>query len=176
MSPMRRISDEKHDITAYTPMSGRILGEDGSVYNLVDFLLTADFGSANSGIAHAVSNISDWTQFTGHTMSVSPLDIVLYDGVLYQNRTGVITGDAPPDDADNWTVLRGWQGKSAYETAVDNGFTGTSDDWLDTLRTKSPGVFTVSIDDGNLYFIAGDDTRNPFVIEDGNLYYTWEDI
>ena len=90
MSKVEPVSDEIHDISAYTPMSGRVLGEDGKAYNLVDLLANTSVGG----------------------------------------------NDLPP--------------------------------------TVGLGVFTVSLEDGNLYFIADEGIRNPFIIENGNLYYTWE--
>ena len=51
MPKIEPISDEIHDIDNYTPMSGRILGEDGKAYSLVELLLNANAGNngGNSG-------------------------------------------------------------------------------------------------------------------------------
>ena len=170
MAKVDPISNEIHDINAYTPMSGRVLGEDGKAYSLVELLLNAGTGGGGNSFlksvptyddlpkpasnykdelyfvqestgglfsfmgvykyprgfyaanadgeweqvpinvevsdnAFTIVNITDWAAFVEFTKTVKPLDIVLYNGVLYQNRTGEIT-DAPPDaDAGNWRVF-----------------------------------------------------------------------
>jgi len=95
MAKTEPVSDEIHDISAYAPMSGRLLGEDGKAYNLVELLASIGM-NGNCG------------------------------------------GNGLPPSA-------------------------------------ALGVFTVSLEDGNLYFIADEGVRNPFIIENGNLYYTWEE-
>nr|AXS01381.1 hypothetical protein [uncultured bacterium] len=166
------VSDEIHDIEAYTPMSGRVLGEDGKMYNLVGLLQNAGFnGGSNGGTifksvaayddlpppagehrdelyfvqtstgglfgfigaykyprgfyavnaediweqvpisvsvsdnAFTIVNITDWAAFRDFTGTVNEKDVVLYGGVLYQNLTGGVTSDPPPDDVDNWVIL-----------------------------------------------------------------------
>ena len=51
---------------------------------------------------------------------------------------------------------KGDPGKSAYELAVDAGYTGTVDDWLESLK-GAPG-HTPYIGDNNNWFINGVDT------------------
>ena len=156
MAKVDPISSEIHDINAYTPMSGRVLGEDGKAYSLVDLLLNAGTGGGGNSFlksvptyddlpkpasdykdelyfvqestgglfsfmgvykyprgfyaanadgeweqvpinvevsdnAFTIVNITDWAAFVEFTKTVRLLDIVLYNGVLYQNRTGEIT-------------------------------------------------------------------------------------
>lgn len=44
-------------------------------------------------------------------------------------------------------------GKSAYEIAVENGYTGTQTEWLDSLKGKNPSVGT----NGN-WWVGDEDT------------------
>ena len=38
------VNGKQYDIEAYMPQTGRIIGEDGRAYNLVDLLKSASFG------------------------------------------------------------------------------------------------------------------------------------
>lgn len=60
-------------------------------------------------------------------------------GTKAQGESGVYCGaEEPTDDSDVWIDPNGeatnLQGKSAYEIAVDNGFVGTEQEWLESLR------------------------------------------
>lgn len=72
----------------------------------------------------------------------------------------------------------GARGKSAYQVAVDNGFEGTEEQWLDSLE-GSPGIsMTTShavgfyvTDDGHLMCsYVGDEAPAYYIGEDGHLY------
>lgn len=56
--------------------------------------------------------------------------------------------------------LESWRGYSAYEVAVNNGFEGTEQDWLDSLKGRDGGVSTVNgkahDENGNVQ-LAGED-------------------
>ena len=46
-------------------------------------------------------------------------------------------------------IPRGETGKSAYQVAVDNGFSGDENDWLNSLRPEiAPNIFGVAWDGG----------------------------
>ena len=45
----------------------------------------------------------------------------------------------------DYTVKNGTNGKSAYEIAVENGFKGTEEEWLDSIRTKKPKIGNVAL-------------------------------
>lgn len=49
----------------------------------------------------------------------------------------------------------GEPGKSAYDIAVENGFEGTQEEWLDSLKGKSA---TIAIDSNGNWLIDGEDT------------------
>ena len=56
----------------------------------------------------------------------------------------------------------GSNGKSAYEIAVDNGFVGTEQEWLESLKGedgKDATAPTVEIDDGGYWVINGKATN-----------------
>lgn len=57
----------------------------------------------------------------------------------------------------------GIRGQSAYEVAVNNGFEGTEQEWLDSLQGP-PGV---CIDKSGFFSLEGD--------EDGNLWVVFAD-
>lgn len=56
--------------------------------------------------------------------------------------------------------LESWRGYSAYEVAVNNGFEGTEQEWLDSLKGRDGGVKTVNgkahDENGNVK-LAGED-------------------
>lgn len=41
-------------------------------------------------------------------------------------------------------VLEEWRGYSAYEVAVRNGYEGTEEEWLESLKGRDGGVATVN--------------------------------
>lgn len=49
--------------------------------------------------------------------------------------------------------INGMTGKSAYEIAVDNGFSGSEKEWLQSLRATTP-----HIGENNHWFIGDQDT------------------
>ena len=86
----------------------------------------------------------------------------------------------------------GADGKSAYEVAVDNGYVGTEQEWIKSLKgeqgekgdrgdsgvtTPINGFFTMYIDeDSNLYVLSETDMSGVFEYDDttGNLYFVQE--
>lgn len=52
----------------------------------------------------------------------------------------------------------GENGKSAYEIAVDNGFEGTEQEWLESLKGQSPKAPEIKIGENGNWFIDGVDT------------------
>ena len=40
--------------------------------------------------------------------------------------------------------LQNWRGYSAYEVAVRNGFKGTEEEWLESLKGRDGGVATIN--------------------------------
>ena len=61
----------------------------------------------------------------------------------------------------------GENGKSAYEIAVDNGFEGTEQEWLESLKGHSPKAPEVEIGENGNWFIDGVDTGIKAKGEDG---------
>lgn len=104
------------------------------------------------------------------------LDVVLYEGSSYVCHT-TSEGNLPTDP-DYWfliaskgeigpkgdqgeTGLTGDTGLSAYELAVENGFTGDEEDWLEMLKGEIP-VASSSL-------IGGIKVGNNLTITDGVL-------
>lgn len=63
------------------------------------------------------------------------------------------TGPAGPQGETGATGATGAQGKSAYEVAVDNGFEGTEEEWLESLRGGPRGpqgysAYEVAVNEG----------------------------
>lgn len=54
-------------------------------------------------------------------------------------------------------------GKSAYEIAVENGYSGTQADWLESLRGEKG--YTPYIGENGNWFVNGIDTGCPSIIE-----------
>lgn len=59
----------------------------------------------------------------------------------------------------------GTPGKSAYEIAVNNGFSGTEAEWLESLKGKTA---TISIGDDGHWYINGEDTGVSAIGEDSH--------
>lgn len=60
----------------------------------------------------------------------------------------------------------GADGKSAYEIAVDNGFEGTVEEWLGSLKGESA---TIEIDENGNWLINGQDTGISAVCDCGDM-------
>ena len=61
----------------------------------------------------------------------------------------------------------GKDGKSAYEIAVENGFDGTEEEWLESLQGQDATAPTVEIDDFGYWVINGTPTNVKAVGTDG---------
>lgn len=94
---------------------------------------------------------------------------VSYDNGQTWNRLGYAIGD------DGSSGQTGADGKSAYELAVENGFTGTLDEWLESLKgsdgTNGDSMFEdVIYNDGDAYITlilagSGEQIRIPVYTE-----------
>lgn len=62
------------------------------------------------------------------------------------------------------------RGKSAYELAVDNGFSGTEEEWLESLNGITPHIGT-----NNHWFIGNMDTGIS-AVPDLEEYYSKENL
>jgi hypothetical protein len=199
------VSDRLYDIESFQPSSGRLIGEDGKAYNLVDILrvmhlngnddngdtkgndkgffksvatyadlpqpageyrdllyfVQASTGGLLSGLgvykhprgfymvgtsdeweqapisvsvsdnAFTMVNITDWLAFMSFTKEIHPLDVVLYDGVIYQSLTGVITTAPPPEDMDNWVLPKGLLGDEAEPPSIPE----------ESMKKGVPGIY-----------------------------------
>ena len=147
------------NINNYAPSSGRIIGEDGKIYNLVDLLQNIGGGGS--------------MQFLFGT--TAPDSTIGKSGDVYLNTSN---GDLYKK-TDAWAVIGnlkgpqgpqgdpGVDGKSAYEVAVENGFEGTEQEWLDPLKgpkgdSGADGADGVGIED-----ITSDGTNVIFHLSDG---------
>lgn len=63
------------------------------------------------------------------------------------------------------TGTPGKDGKSAYDIAVENGFTGSQVEWLESLQGKST---TISIGENGNWYIDGEDTGISAIGEDSH--------
>ena len=94
---------------------------------------------------------------------------VSYDNGQTWNRLGYAIGDDGPSGQT------GADGKSAYELAVENGFTGTLDEWLESLKgsdgTNGDSMFEdVIYNDGDAYITlilagSGEEIKIPVYTE-----------
>lgn len=67
-------------------------------------------------------------------------------------------------------VIRGLDGKSAYQIAVENGFEGTEEEWLESLEGKegySPSVHLERKENGVLITAINQDGQESQMIYDG---------
>ena len=85
--------------------------------------------------ATTLLNITDWEEFREFADNIGEGDVLLYGGILYQNRTGAMTDTPPIDDTDNWIVY----GKEK-----------------ETVRLAA---FSVGVEDGILHFYTTMTTR-----------------
>lgn len=71
--------------------------------------------------------------------------------------------------------IDGKDGLSAYEIALKNGFTGTEDEWLASLRGEEgiSGIVGFEIRDGYLFAVSeNSENINKFKIEKGHMIVT----
>lgn len=69
----------------------------------------------------------------------------------------------------------GKDGLSAYEVAVRNGFTGTEDEWLASLRGEEgiSGIVGFELRDGYLFAVSeNSENISKFKIENGHMIVT----
>lgn len=111
------------NINSYAPRSGRIIGEDGKIYNLVD-LFQGMGGGTSMEFLFGSTAPGDTTGKSG--------DVYLNtaNGDFYKKtdawaKIGVLMGPEGDQGAD---------GRSAYQIAVQNGFEGTEQEWLASLK------------------------------------------
>lgn len=76
------------------------------------------------------------------------------------------TGEPGPSGADGLPGMNGMDGKSAYEVAVDNGFSGTESEWLDSLKGTSTGGNRVDL------YPLYDDYEAGFSDDGESIFYT----
>lgn len=123
------------NINSYAPQSGRIIGEDGKIYNLVDLLqgmgggASMEFLFGSTAPESATGKTGDVYLNTANGDFYKKTDAWTKIGVLMgpQGEQGIQGEPGPQGDP-------GVDGKSAYEIAVDNGFTGTEAEWLASLK------------------------------------------
>lgn len=114
-----------------------------------------------------------------------------YDSQIWIDNTDSSKPILKIFDGTNWVTISGASsgGKSAYEIAVDNGFIGTEDQWLDSLKgergEKGTSISSITKDsDDNIIFTFTDgatqsigklpvDIQGDFLSSDGigNLRY-----
>ena len=82
--------------------------------------------------------------------------LCLEDGQKYIKNSSNSWVQIPSGEGGGTTVVKGKDGKSAYEIAVDSGFTGTIEQWLDSLKGQD-GVSPHVGENGN-WFIDNNDT------------------
>ena len=71
--------------------------------------------------------------------------------------------------------IDGKDGLSAYEIALKNGFTGTEDEWLTSLRGEEgiSGIVGFEVRDGYLFAVSeNSENINKFRIENGHMIVT----
>ncbi len=64
----------------------------------------------------------------------------------------------------------GFQGKSAYEIAVDNGFSGSEQEWLESLKGITPHIGK------NNHWFIGDNDTGILATPDLSNYYHKEEL
>ena len=83
--------------------------------------------------------------------------------ITLTNGVKIDAGIVKPEDGKGAVVFggSGSNGKSAYELAVDNGFVGTEDEWLDSLSSGFSDTFetiskNLSANDATLAYTSGE--------------------
>ena len=92
------------------------------------------------------------------------VDGVSVDTVTVDSNNHLILtfSDSTTHDAGEITTLKGDDGKSAYEVAVDQGYVGTVDEWLASLVGFSPTI-TVEESTDNIYKLRITDVNGSYV-------------
>lgn len=123
---------------------------------LPGYLLSID-GSCRVELADGLGTVIKSTSLPFSAAAASDVE------TLYDSDT------APNDNA--YEVFRGCDGKSAYELAVENGFSGSLAEWLDSLSVimgkKIRSVAEVSRIDDTMVISYDDKSFDTFIISDG---------
>jgi hypothetical protein len=78
-------------------------------------------------------------------------------------------GAQGPAGADGAAGVNGSEGKSAFQVAVDNGFSGTEAQWLESLKASSE-----VIDSSHTHNIADLSVGDSFYVSDTGTYKIWQ--
>jgi len=142
------VSDVVHDIEQYTPRSGRVIGEDGEIYNLVDLLQNGGGGgttdhAALSNLDIASSGHAGFASQVGLDNEVSAREQAISDkqGQIEQLNSALTEGlealssELQATNADLQTMDRSyWGDPTAPTKAEQDGFKKTTDNRLGALE------------------------------------------
>ena len=81
-------------------------------------------------------NIVNSDQYSALTNALNKVDIILSDDTIYIPGPQGPQGLPGEPGKDGLNGKDGKDGKSAYQIAVDNGFVGTEEEWLESLKGK----------------------------------------
>jgi uncharacterized coiled-coil protein SlyX len=143
-------------------------------------LVIGQYNSSGSSATSANSFSTANTAFVignGADSGLSDAFSILFDGTT--NIAGSVTATSFVGDGSGLTGITGTEGKSAYEIAVDNGFTGTIAEWLLSLNGTDgaegkQGSQGLQGEDGGddqqlSNFILSADSLLSLSIQDGNV-------
>lgn len=83
------------------------------------------------------------------------------------------------DGGVNWTSpvqIKGENGLSAYEIAIKNGYLGTEEQWINSLKGEKGDIGIIDVDQNILDLLNPDNTDGLFYNVDGQLYINSEYI
>jgi hypothetical protein len=127
-----------------------ISGSDISIESISDYLDRVKLGIRVPGVIVAI--VINPGNTSTVTVPIASLDSTLRD---YTNKYYAFIGGIRDEDFKEIIITGGGEdGKSAYELAVDNGFSGTEEEWVESL-VGLPGNDGIGISSINLISIDG---------------------
>ncbi len=132
-----------------------VVADDGEAENTIDISWTAINGAKGYNV-YIINEVGDYTKLTNTPVTENKYTYNIPADSRAPSATFAVTvvmpssgGDLESNYSDRTVYYRTSYGLSAYEIAVKNGFEGSEQEWLESLKGKDgSGITDVSIEEG----------------------------